>query len=326
MTRKKATAAKPTAKKSPARKPSAGAKKSARRKGTAKAGASPSASDILALMVLGIGAVLAACNVTTPPTGDDNPDGAVTVRFLDVGQGDAILIRSPEGKTMLVDGGRSTTRMAEYMTKYQIDKIDLMVATHADADHIAGLVEAAKAKPKLFINNGLGGTTQTWDKLVSALQDAGTTFQKANNQAINMGTVKVRVIAPPAGMSDTDQNDNSVGIRIDFGDFHALMTGDSETPETTGWLNENRAEVQGPIQVYKSIHHGASNGDHQAWLSAVKAQNVVISVGPNNYGHPTDAALSLYKKNGIRIYRTDESGTVTFTGKSDGTYKVFTEW
>lgn len=317
----------PAAQKAPTRKPRTEAKKTAPRKkaAKAKAGASPSTSDILALMVLGVGAILAACKTTKSPTIDDNPAGVVTVRFLDVGQGDAVLIRSPEGKTMLVDGGRSTTRMADYMQKYQIDKIDLMVATHADADHIAGLVEAAKAKPTLFINNGLGGTTQTWDKLVSALQSAGTTFQKANNQVINLGSVKVRVIAPPAGMSPNDQNDNSVGIRLDFGGFSALMTGDSETPETTGWLSENRAEVEGPIQVYKSIHHGAANGDHQAWLSAVKPQNIVISVGPNNYGHPTEAALSLYKKNGIRIYRTDESGTVTFTGKSDGTYKVFTE-
>ncbi|WP_233554471.1 ComEC/Rec2 family competence protein [Deinococcus cavernae] len=282
-------------------------------------------ADLLALLVVGITIALAACNRNdrrTPP----EPDlaGSLTVRFLDVGQGDAVLIRSPEGKTLLVDGGRSTTRMAEHMRKYQIDKIDLMVATHADADHIAGLVEAAGAKPTYFINNGLAGTTQTWERLVSALQSAGTTFQKANNQVFNLGSAKVRIIAPPAGMGD-DQNDNSVGVRVDFGEFHALLTGDSEKPETTAWLNQNRPEIEGPVQVYKSIHHGAANGDHQAWLTRVRAGNVVISVGENTYGHPTATALNLYKTNGIKVYRTDQQGTVTFTGKADGTYKVNTE-
>lgn len=323
--------------KTPAKKTSAAKRKPAARKSPrrsaksrqAQAKGRPHSSDILGLVVVALTATLAACTVTTPPnTGGGNENGAagsVTVRFLDVGQGDAVLVRSPEGKTMLVDGGRSTTRMADLITKYQIDKIDLMVATHADADHIAGLVEAAKAKPTLFINNGLGGTTQTWDRLVTALQDAGTTFQKANNQIINLGSMKVQVLAPPSGMPDGDQNTHSVGIRVDFGDFHTLMTGDSETPETNGWLAEARAKVTGPFQVYKSIHHGAANGDHQAWLSAVRPENVVISVGPNSYGHPTDAALNLYKQNGIKIYRTDLQGTVTFTGKADGSYKVNTE-
>lgn len=277
-------------------------------------------SQRLACAVLALSLGLTACNASLPPS----LSGKLTVQFLDVGQGDAILIRSPEGKTLLVDGGRSSSRMADLMAQYGITKIDLMVASHADADHIAGLVEAAKARPTYFINNGIAGTTQTWERLVAALQGVGATFQKANNQVFNLGTAQVHVIAPPAGMGD-DQNNNSVGIRVDFGDFHALMTGDSEMPETTAWLAENRAEVKGPIQVYKSIHHGAANGDHQAWLSRVRPENVVISVGPNSYGHPTETALSLYRQNGLRVYRTDERGTVTFSGQADGTYEVSTE-
>ncbi|WP_291426378.1 ComEC/Rec2 family competence protein [Deinococcus sp.] len=292
----------------------------------------PAASDVVGLLVLGLTAALAACS----PKGNHNASGngattttglsggAVTVQFLDVGQGDSVLIRSPEGKTMLVDGGKSTNRMADYMSQLNISKIDLMVATHADSDHIAGLVEAAKAKPTLFINNGIGGTTQTWNRLVSALQAQGTQFQTASGQVINLGSVKVHVVAPPDGMPN-NQNDHSVGIRLNFGKFSALMTGDSETPETNGWLAEKNPQVQGPITVYKSIHHGAANGDHQAWLDVVRPQNVVISVGPNNYGHPTQSALDLYTANKVHIYRTDQHGTVTFTGKADGSYKVSTE-
>ncbi|MFC4638810.1 ComEC/Rec2 family competence protein [Deinococcus hohokamensis] len=285
------------------------------------------------LLVLLLTASLAACaggkvfggkEKVEPGQQAGAPAGEMTVRFLDIGQGDAVLVRSPEGKTMLVDGGRSTERMREHMKTYGIDKIDLMVATHADADHIAGLVAAAEARPTLFINNGLGGTTKTWERLVDALREQKTTFQKANKQVINLGSVKVRVIAPPPGMGD-DQNENSVGLRVEFGEFTALMTGDSEKPETQAWLKENRPEIRGPVQLYKSIHHGAANGDHQAWLASVRPENVVISVGENNYGHPTKTALDLYDQNGIRTYRTDEQGTVTFTARADGTYTVTTD-
>jgi beta-lactamase superfamily II metal-dependent hydrolase len=279
--------------------------------------------------VVGLTAALGACagqrDGNGGGTGTALPAGQVTVRFLDVGQGDAVLVRSPEGKTLLVDGGRSTTRMKELLAEYGVDKVDLMVATHADSDHITGLVTAAQeARPTLFINNGLAGTTKTWERLVAALRADGTTFQKAGHQVVNLGSVKVRVLGPPADMGD-DQNDNSVGLRLEFGRFSALMTGDSETPETRAWLAEDRAGIRGPVQVYKSIHHGAANGDNQAWLDAVRPETVTISVGPNNYGHPTQAALDLYAKNRVKVYRTDQQGTVTFTGNADGTYKVKTE-
>ncbi|CAM3798619.1 ComEC/Rec2 family competence protein [Deinococcus frigens] len=287
----------------------------------------PSSADIAGLMVLALTVSLAACNGMTSKgkeqTADTipGPEGQVTVRFLDVGQGDAVLIRSPEGKTMLVDGGRSISRMQDHMKTYGIDKIDVMVATHADADHIAGLVAAAEAKPTLFINNGLRGTTKTWERLVAALQVQKTTFKKASTQIINLGSVKVQVIGPPPEMGG-DQNDNSVGVALSFGKFRALMTGDSERKETAAWLDEDRAMITGPFQAYKSIHHGAANGDNAAWLAVVRPENVVISVGENNYGHPTETALSLYQENGVRIYRTDQNGTVTFTGNADGTYTV----
>ncbi|QFP77761.1 ComEC/Rec2 family competence protein [Deinococcus sp. AJ005] len=290
----------------------------------------PSSADIAGLLVLALTVSLAACNgmkgggQTETGQAQTAPEGQVTVRFLDVGQGDAVLIRSPEGKTMLIDGGRSTVKMQEHMKTYGIDKIDVMVATHADADHIAGLVAAAEAKPTLFINNGLGGTTKTWERLVAALQAQKTVFKKASNQIINLGSVKVQVIGPPTGMGG-DQNDNSVGVALNFGKFRALMTGDSELKETAAWLEQDRAEIRGPFQAYKSIHHGAANGDNAAWLAAVRPENVVISVGENNYGHPTKTALDLYRQNGIRIYRTDENGTVTFTGNADGKYTVNTQ-
>lgn len=250
----------------------------------------------------------------------------LVIRFLDVGQGDAVLITSPEGKSVLYDGGRSEPRLQALLLKYKVQSLDLVAASHADADHITGLVPAVTLfKPKFFLNNGIAGTTRIWEKLVSATQKAGTQGLVAKDQTINLGSVKLTVLAPPPGMPRNEQNLNSVGLLVQYGTFRALMTGDSETPETAGWLRKYPASFLGPIDVYKSIHHGAANGDNAAWLAAVRPKNVVIGVGPNNYGHPTSKALDLYRSVGASVYRTDLNGTVTVTVQPGGKYSITTE-
>lgn len=249
--------------------------------------------------------------------------GSLTIRFLDVGQGDAVLVTSPEGQSLVYDGGRSESRMRELIRQYDIKNVSLVVASHADADHITGLIPVvALNKPKYFVNNGLAGTTATWNRLVNVVSQAGTQGQKAAGQVYNLGSVKVTVLAPPPGMDD--QNTNSVGLKIEYGSFRALMTGDSETPETSAWI-KTYGQSLGPVSVYKSIHHGAANGDNKAWLAAVRPQNVVVSVGPNNYGHPTKSALDLYRSVGATTYRTDQNGTVTVTVQPGGAYRISTE-
>ena len=252
--------------------------------------------------------------------------GALTIRFLDVGQGDAVLITSPEGKSVLYDGGRSEPRLQTLLRQYEVQTLDLVAASHADADHITGLIPAVSLyKPRFFLNNGLAGTTQTWRKLVTAAQQAGTQGLVARDQVINLGSVKLTVLAPPPGMPGNEQNLNSVGLLVQYGAFRALMTGDSETPETAGWLKKYPVGTLGPVDVYKSIHHGAANGDNAAWLAAVRPRNVVVSVGPNNYGHPTATALNLYKRVGAATWRTDQMGTVTITVQPSGAYTITTE-
>lgn len=250
----------------------------------------------------------------------------LTLRFLNVGQGDAVLITSPEGKSVLYDGGRSEARLQTLLRQYGVQSLDLVAASHADADHITGLIPAVLLfKPRFFLNNGIAGTTQTWQKLVAAVQKAGTQGLVAKDQVINLGSVKLTVLAPPAGMPRNEQNLNSVGLLVEYGAFRALMTGDSETAETAGWLKKYPANSLGPIDVYKSIHHGARNGDNAAWLKAIRPRNVVVSVGPNNYGHPTAEALALYRKAGARVFRTDQQGTITVTVQPGGKFTITTE-
>ena len=270
----------------------------------------------LAALTLGMAAAQAA------------PTGVLTIRYLDVGQGDAVLITAPTGQTMLIDGGRSESRMRELIRQHKVSRIDAVVASHWDADHITGLVPAvALFKPKIFINNGIAATTQIAGKLVNVATLAKTqgVLAQGQDRVINLGEVKVTVMAPPAEVRKDEQNLNSVGILVQYGTFRALMTGDSGTEETSGWLRKYTAAQLGPIDVYKSIHHGAANGDNARWLAAVRPKNVVISVGPNNYGHPTASALSLYAKVGAKVWRTDRQGTVTVTVKQGGAYTVSAE-
>lgn len=165
--------------------------------------------------------------------------GVLTIRFLDVGQGDAVLLTAPEGQTLLYDGGRSEVRMKELLKKYGVRRIDLVAASHGDADHITGLTPAVTLfKPKIFLNNGLAATTQTWSKLTRALQAAGTKGLVAREQVINLGSVKLTVLPPPPDLPRNEQNVNSVGLLVQYGSFRLLMTGDSETAETQGWLKK----------------------------------------------------------------------------------------
>lgn len=251
---------------------------------------------------------------------------ALTIRFLDVGQGDAVLVTAPEGQSLMYDGGRTESRMRELIRQYQISNVVLAVSSHADADHSTGLIPiVALSRPRFFVNNGVAGDTQTFDRLMNVISQAGTQGMVADNQVFNLGSVKVTVLAPPAGMPRGYQNVNSVGLLIEYAGFRALMTGDSELLETNGWLRKYPPSFLGPVNVYKSIHHGASNGDTPAWLAAVRPQNVVISVGPNTYGHPTRTALNLYRSVGATVYRTDEQGTVTVTVQPSGAFSIATE-
>lgn len=106
---------------------------------------------LLALAALSLGLALAQSS------------GALSIRFLDVGQGDAVLVTSPEGKSLLYDGGRSEPVLQALLRQYGVKSLDLVAASHADADHITGLIPAINLyKPRFFLNNGIAGTTQTW--------------------------------------------------------------------------------------------------------------------------------------------------------------------
>ena len=251
------------------------------------------------------------------------PVSSLILTFLDVGQGDAVLIQAPTGQNVLYDGGRYNDRALELLQARGVTKLDLVIASHADFDHINGLINVVRSyKPRFFMDNGVTHTTQTYAELLQAVQAAGSQLLEPTARTITLGDVTLRVLPPP-GDASLGQNDNSVGVMVSYGSFRASLTGDSEGAEWNYW---DGLGVLEPVQVHKASHHGSANGDIPLTMSRLEPETVVISVGAgNSYGHPTDEALRLYVAVGANVYRTDLQGTVTVAARADGSYTVTTE-
>ena len=252
----------------------------------------------------------------------ENSPERLTLTFIDVGQGDAVLIRSPTGQNVLYDGGRPAEEVLGYLQAVGVTTLDLVIASHADADHIGGLEAVVRAyQPKLFLDNGLTHDTQTYRGLLRAVRDAGSQVVPPTARRIGLGDAALQIIPPPddAGLSS---NDHSVGVIVSYGKFRAALTGDAEGPEVRWWL-DNVPELLEPVAVYKAAHHGSPNGDSEESMATFKPKTVVISVGKDNaYGHPSEEALALYKGVGAEVYRTDQSGTVQVAAAQNGSYQV----
>ena len=244
------------------------------------------------------------------------------LHFIDVGQGDAVLIRSPSGQNVLYDGGRGDDDTLAYLRSVGIQSLDLVIASHADADHIGGLADVVSYyRPRFFIDNSIPHTSQTYFNLLETVQAARSQLLEPTARRIGLGDASLQVIPPP-GDEAFGQNDNSVGVIVSYGEFDAALTGDAEAPEFAWWF-AFVAELFRPVEVYKASHHGSENGDTPESMTTFRPEAVVISAGlDNSYGHPTQHALDLYSGIGALVYRTDLQGTIIVTGQADGTFTV----
>lgn len=252
-------------------------------------------------------------------------EATLQVVFLDVGQGDAIFIRAPEGQTALIDGGESGAAIADYLSTLGVTQLDLMVASHAHFDHIGGLIDTVAAyPPKTFMDNGIPHTSQAYQDLLRAVDEAGSTYLEASERSISLGSVTLRVLPPPH--ESDEQNENSVGIYLSYGDFEALLLGDATSEEQAWWL-ARYPDLLSEVEVYKASHHGSRTGDEATFLRTLSPEVVVISAGlDNSYGHPHQEALSSYHAVDASIYRTDQLGSITISVPKTGMvgYEVFT--
>lgn len=248
----------------------------------------------------------------------------VTVSFLDVGQGDAILIRSPAGKVALVDTGPSNA-ILDVLRDEGVGTIDVVIASHHHADHIGGMAQVIrKYKPKVLVDSGSSHTSATYRNVLKAAEEAECQLvepKKDSERKIDLGSVVLRILPQPP-LDEDEENNNSVGIRLEFGKFSVLLTGDSEEGERTWWLENADSGLYRKATILKAAHHGSHNGTNAAWLKVAKPKLVVISCGEKNkYGHPHKETMQLLKRLHVPEKRTDIDGTITI--ESDGeTWKI----
>lgn len=240
------------------------------------------------------------------------------VSFLDVGQGDAILIQTPSNKSMLIDGGVSSivlSRLAERLSFFD-HTIDVMVATHPDADHVTGLIPVLeKYDVQNIVTSSVEGDTKIFSELAMRVDSEVADVHVAKvGDVIDFHDGVVAYILYPDSSNQKkngETNDASVSMIIRYGDKSFLLTGDLPTTKESKLF---RPELQKNITVYKAGHHGSKYSSGEQLLSYIKPEYSIISAGKDNrYGHPNPEALGRLQKYSQEIISTIERGTITFS-------------
>ena len=296
-----------------------------------------------------------------PPASDNQPAPAVeqtatvkgdlTIRMLNVGQGDAILIQTKK-QNILIDTSDIDERekLAAELDRTKIKKLDRVILTHPHADHIGGLerlLKDGKLNIKEIDDNGMPSTSKIYTNYVKAAEARGIPIAhlKDGDELDFGGGVKFRVFYPTATLVEAgskksykhDPNNESIVGQLTYKNFSMLFTGDAEKKVENDLLNSpHRAELKSTI--LKASHHGSKTSAGAYFMKEVAPEYVVISAGEpdidggNTYGHPHKAALNAYLKAGVsgsKIYWTYKNGTITIT--TDGkawsvTPENKTEW
>ncbi len=253
---------------------------------------------------------------------DRGPDLAIHV--LDVGQGDAIAIRTPRGSWLLVDGGPLSAAgdagrrvVVPFLERHGVRRLAALIVSHGDADHLGGVPSVlSRIGADLVLEPGQPLGSGLYLEFLAALDGAGIEWRAARTgDTLVVDSVVVAVIHPSAEwmQSQLVPNENSVVLKLRYGCFEAVLTGDVGHP-----VEERLLASVGQADLLKVGHHGSVGSTGAEWLAAVRPGAAVISVGRNSYGHPAPAVLERLRRSGVRVWRTDRGGAVTI--RSDGRY------
>ncbi|SCX95375.1 ComEC/Rec2 family competence protein [Alkaliphilus peptidifermentans] len=255
----------------------------------------------------------------------ESRDSYLNVHVIDVGQGDSILITTPEGKSILIDGGEAkySKNVIGYLKRENVSKIDLLIATHPHADHIGGLIDVIEAfEIKEIIMPPISHTSKTFENLLITIQnkELQITPATAGLQYLIQEDLNFIILGPIYDYG-ADLNNWSVIAKLDYKEKSFLFTGDIEYKAEMDLINYyDKSYLKS--HFLKVSHHGSSTSTHKDFLQIIAPDVAVISLGNNNpYGFPHSEVLERLNANRILIYRTDIQGTLVFT--SDG-YEIWT--
>lgn len=247
-------------------------------------------------------------------------NGLLEVKVLDIGQGDAIYIKSPSGKQILIDGGPNSSVVSELRKhmSWRDREIDIMVLSHPDSDHVSGLASVLEAYDiDYFVHPEIEADTKAYKRFVDQLYTESALIIGARaGRRIDLGDgLHLNIIYPftgPAQRKVRKSNNESVVIALEYEKFKMLLTGDIESTVEKKLVTLASASL--PTTVLKIAHHGSGSSSTDAFLNASRPLIAVISAGEGNrYNHPAQAVLERLEKNNIPYYRTDAHGTISIT-------------
>jgi competence protein ComEC len=248
------------------------------------------------------------------------------VTYLDIGQGDSIFIQAPHGQTMLIDAGLPTSNALAGIGKlvpFYEKSIDVVMASHPDADHIGGLPNVIKNyKPGVFIESGVSARTEIDTALHDELrkQNIHTLFARRGMKILldETNNVVIDILFPDRDVSTWTKNTNDASIvaRLKYGNETFLFNGDSPIKIEEHLIQTLRKEALN-IDVLKVGHHGSRTSTSDIFVKYIQPRIAIISAGKENrYKHPHNEVIEVLKKNNVEILRTDQQGTITY--ETDG--------
>ncbi|UPV99889.1 lamin tail domain-containing protein [Halorussus gelatinilyticus] len=269
----------------------------------------------------------ATTDVGLAPTNDQNAsEGTLSVHFIHVGQGSSVLVVGPEGETLLYDTGNwddDGEHVLDYLRERNVTRIDYLVTSHADADHVGGHAEVIEYFETeadgigAVYDPGIAAATRTYEDYLDAVERHNVTLYRTQaGDEIPMAGASVRVLAPPEGyLADRERNENSLVLRVGYGNASVLLPGDAERAAER-YLTERYAGALNAT-LLAAGHHGSNSSTGPRMLRAVSPRVVVVqSAYDSPYGHPHREVLARLADRGVPIYWTGVHGTVVF--ETDG--------
>lgn len=242
----------------------------------------------------------------------------IKITFLDVGQGDAILIKDNNSK-ILIDGGpgRAVLRSLGIELGIFENTLDLVIATHADSDHIGGLLEVCKKYDiTIFAFNGLDTDKDYMKSLISCLQSKNVKIVKMCEgvDVLLSGGAILKTLSPGCIIdSNIESNSGSIVTELFYGDHRALFMADAPIEVENHIISNYQSLLQKEITILKAGHHGSDTSSGESFIKHIKPVYTIISAGKDNsYGHPKQSVLEIVKKYGKYILSTALSGNISF--------------
>jgi competence protein ComEC len=263
--------------------------------------------------------------------------GTLEVTAVDVGQGDSLLVVSPEGRTMLVDAGgpvggpAETTNgfdvgeevVAPYLWSRRIRRLDVVALSHAHSDHMGGMPAILRDFRPRELWVGIDPNSEAYRALLAEAKQLGVRVRHFHaGENLDWAGTEISVLAPEAGYRNDSApvNDDSLVMRVQYGRASALLEGDAEAPSERAMLADGRMQ---PVTLLKVGHHGSTSSTTPAFFAAAAPRDAVISVGKgNSFGHPRVEVIDRIAAAHTRLYRTDEFGLTTFLLGRDGGIRV----